>query len=648
MAAGSRPLAGPVALLAAVAALALGLAPAAHAGGLGAGGTGGAQVTYVEATEAGLRILVEVPEGAAVDLDAVSVAVDGRNAPATAEPTGDGAVVERTTVLAVDTSLSMRGARFAAAKAAATTYLDAAPADVAVGIVTFDSDVEEALAPTTDRDAARAVVAGLSLSRETLLHDGVVQAVASLGDEGARSVLVLSDGADTSDTPVADVTAAISEADVRVDVVALDESADEAGSLTAVVEAGGGQLVQADPAALRAALVDQAEALGRQVLVTAAVPASVTAAEASIVVDLPTAAGRSLTAEAYAAIEGAGSPAVAIAREAAGLTVPRPLMYVGVVALGLGLGLLLVLLVPRRATVTDAAEERLSRWSAGARSGPAEEARPRVDTEAALSQAKDAAASVLRRNRGLELRIAKRLEAAGSGIKPAEWLLLQLGVFLLAGLVGLLLGGGSLVVGLVAMLLGALGPWLWLGIKRTKRVNAFNAALPDTLSLMSGSLSAGLSLAQSVDTIVREGTEPVASEFKRVLVETRLGVSLEDALEGVTERFESKDFGWVVMAIRIQRQVGGNLAELLDTVAATMREREYLRRQVRTLSAEGRLSMYVLGGLPPLFVFYLVLTQGDYVAPLFTEPLGWLMLATAGVLLGVGMLWMSRIVKVEV
>ena len=130
---------------------------------------------------------------------------------------------------------------------------------------------------------------------------------------------------------------------------------------------------------------------------------------------------------------------------------------------------------------------------------------------------------------------------------------------------------------------------------------------------MSGSLSAGLSLAQSVDTIVREGSEPIAGEFRRVLVETRLGVSLEDALEGVGERFESKDFEWVVMAIKIQRQVGGNLAELLDTVAATMREREYVRRQVAALAAEGKLSAWVLGGLPPLFMLYLLLTNRDYV-----------------------------------
>ena len=121
-------------------------------------------------------------------------------------------------------------------------------------------------------------------------------------------------------------------------------------------------------------------------------------------------------------------------------------------------------------------------------------------------------------------------------------------------------------------------------------MKAFNEGLADTLQLISGSLSAGLSLAQSVDTVVREGMEPIADEFKRVLVETRLGVPLEAALQGVAERMGSKDFEWVVMAIRIQREVGGNLAELLNTVGATLRERDYLRRQVQTLAAEGKLS----------------------------------------------------------
>ena len=154
---------------------------------------------------------------------------------------------------------------------------------------------------------------------------------------------------------------------------------------------------------------------------------------------------------------------------------------------------------------------------------------------------------------------------------------------------------------------------MYLGRRRKRRKKKFEAALPDTLQLMSGSLAAGLSLAQSVDTIVREGTEPIAGEFRKVLVETRLGLSLETALQGVADRFQSKDFDWVVMAINIQRQVGGNLAELLNTVAATMREREYIRRQVAALAAEGKLSAYVLGGLPPAFLLYLLLANRDYV-----------------------------------
>jgi tight adherence protein B len=185
-------------------------------------------------------------------------------------------------------------------------------------------------------------------------------------------------------------------------------------------------------------------------------------------------------------------------------------------------------------------------------------------------------------------------------------------------------------------------------MRRSRRRKAFGKALPDTLQLISGSLAAGLSLAQSIDTVVNDGVEPVSGEFRRVLVETRLGVSLEEALEGVAARFESKDFSWVVMAIRIQRQVGGNLAELLDTVAGTMRERAYLRRQVAALAAEGKLSAYVLGGLPPLFLIYLVLTNWTYVHPLFDDPRGWVMLGGGTLWLGVGVFWMSRLVKVEV
>jgi tight adherence protein B len=322
-------------------------------------------------------------------------------------------------------------------------------------------------------------------------------------------------------------------------------------------------------------------------------------------------------------------------------------MYAGVGAFGLGLVVLLTLLVPQPDRPLTAAE-RVTRYTDRPVQGGHESDGPRIDTDQALTTAKDAAAGLLKRSGGLEGRISRRLEAAGSELKSSEWLLLHTAIFVGSGLLGLLIGGGSVLTGILFMALGGFGPWLYLGRRRTKRRKAFNASLPEALQLMSGSLAAGLSLAQSVDTIVREGVDPIASEFKRVLIEARLGVTLEDALEGVAARFESRDFEWVVMAIRIQRQVGGNLAELLETVAATMREREYVRRQVNALAAEGKLSAIVLGALPPVFLLYLTLTQREFVMPLFTDPRGWAMLGFGAGWLGVGIFWMSRLIRVEV
>jgi tight adherence protein B len=325
-------------------------------------------------------------------------------------------------------------------------------------------------------------------------------------------------------------------------------------------------------------------------------------------------------------------------------------MYAGIGALGLGLLVLLMLAIPRERSLST--EERVVQYAAraaggGAGSAPMDAPRARPE-ESALASAKSAAANVLKRNRSLEARIAQRLEGGGSHWRPAEWLLFHAAMFILVSVLGLVIGGGNLIVGVIFMIVGAWVPWMYLGFKRNRRKKKFERVLPDTLQLMAGSLAAGLSLAQSVDTIVKDGTEPVASEFRKVLIETRLGLSLETALQGIADRFQSKDFEWVVMAINIQRQVGGNLAELLKTVANTMREREYIRRQVAALAAEGKLSAMVLGGLPPGFLLYLMLANHKYVMVLFQRPLGILMLCGGAFWLSVGVFWMSRLVKVEV
>jgi tight adherence protein B len=227
-------------------------------------------------------------------------------------------------------------------------------------------------------------------------------------------------------------------------------------------------------------------------------------------------------------------------------------------------------------------------------------------------------------------------------------MLIHVGVAVGAALMALLLSGGKVLPTTLGLALGLGLPFGYLIHKESRRTSAFLAQMPDTLQLIAGSLSAGYSMPQAMDAVVREGTQPITGEFNRALVEARLGVPIEDALDGIAERMQSKDFAWVVMAIRIQREVGGNLAELLTTVAGTLRERERLRRQVKVLSAEGRLSAWILGLLPLAFALYLMLAQPEYLEPLVTEPLGLAMVGLGLLLLAVGAIWLRKTVKVEV
>ena len=608
-------------------------------------------IAHVETTEDGLRVLVSVPPGTDVELTGVTGRLDGDQLAATATSTGSDATVERTTVLAMDTSDSMsRNGRFEAAKAAALAFLDHVPTDVEVGIVTFDGQVATALEPTTDRAAAEIVVEGLELSEGTLLYDGVLAAVDVAGEDGQRSVLVLSDGADTGKaTDITDVTTAIEETATLVDVVSLDQEnkPKAAAALSELAAAGQGQVIESTGDALAEAFAAEAEVLAEQILVTAPLPAGFDAEEATVTITLPTADGE-LVASAFAKIQDApddttGSSAAPINPDD-GVQLPDWALYAGILVFGFGLVTAAMLLVPAKAQPMTLAE-RVTAYTASA--GPAKpDAAPASDPR--FDHAKAAAEGVLDRNKGLEEKLARRLAAAGSSLKPSEWLLLHVGIVLVSGLVGLVVGGGNIVIGVLCLAAGFFLPRIWLSFKAGRRRKAFNAALPDTLQLMSGSLSAGLSLAQSVDTITREGQEPIAGEFKRVLVESRIGIALEDAFDGVAERFDSKDFAWAVMAIRIQRQVGGNLAELLTTVAGTMRERQYLRRQVNALAAEGKLSAIILSALPPVFFVFVYLTNREYMEPLFTTGLGIMLLSGAFLWLGVGIFWMSRMIKVEI
>jgi tight adherence protein B len=244
-------------------------------------------------------------------------------------------------------------------------------------------------------------------------------------------------------------------------------------------------------------------------------------------------------------------------------------------------------------------------------------------------------------------RLAVQLERAGIALRPQEWLLIWAGVAatsIIAGLVFLPWWAGLPIGALV----GVGGPWLVRVYLAKLRIGKFAEQLPDALQMIVGSLQSGFSLPQALDTLVREAPAPISTEFGRVLAETQLGSELEDALERAAERTKSADLECMVMAIRIQHEVGGSLAEVLTTAVATMRDRFRMHRQVRALSAEGRLSAYVLIGLPISIGAYMFVFNPDYVRPLYTEFWGIVMLAAGVLMLCAGAFWMSRLIKVEV
>jgi Flp pilus assembly protein TadB len=245
-------------------------------------------------------------------------------------------------------------------------------------------------------------------------------------------------------------------------------------------------------------------------------------------------------------------------------------------------------------------------------------------------------------------RLAERLDLAGVARKPAEWALLGL-------CLGVVVAGAlSLITSfvLIGVLVGALIGWLTmrisLSMRIVKRRTSFAEQLPDTLQVVASALRAGFSLAQALDAVVREDTQPIAGELSRALAEVRLGGDLEDGLEAVADRMDSDDLRWTIMAIRIQQGVGGNLAEVLLTIAGTIRERGFLRRQIRALSAEGRLSAYILVALPILIGIWLFVSASAYMRPLYTTHVGQLMLLGACVLVVIGALWMRKLIRIKI
>lgn len=592
---------------------------------------------------------------------------------ASAQPLGDSTQpLRQTAVLAVDVSGSLGPDGIAAVRAAATRFLQSVPPEVEVGLVTFGVPPDVVVEPTTDHALVQERVDELDDGGGTGLYDAVALAVGELPGTGSQRIVLLTDGRDEAAAPgspgsvatLDDVVTAVQASGAEMTAVGFGDGAGEE-PLQRLAEAGRGQLVDAaDQAALTGAFQAVADRIATDLQVTAPVPAEAAGLRGNLVVTVPAGQDR-LRTTAYTSFVGApgASPSAEPSPPPALASVPSVQVRLSPAVVALAVAAVFVALATTTVVVLglvrsgggpEALRRRnLSQYSyLGARPGVALVGRdPATSTRLGDNAVARGAVQLAGRvvdNRGYGARLGRRLESADVPLRAAEWVVLHVLIALGGALLLLLVSAGQPLAALVGLLLGVVGPHVYLEVRETRRRKAFLRLMPETLGLMASGLRAGYSMPQAIESVVREGQEPLRSEFNRALVETRLGVSPDDALEAVSDRMRSKDFRWVVMAIRIQREVGGNLSELLDTVSATLRERARLHRQVEVLSAEGRLSGWIISLLPVVFTLYLLLAQPGYLRPLWQEPLGLLLLGTGGVLFLLGVLGLRWAVKVEV
>ena len=249
-------------------------------------------------------------------------------------------------------------------------------------------------------------------------------------------------------------------------------------------------------------------------------------------------------------------------------------------------------------------------------------------------------------DRGATNMIESALEQANLPLKPGEAIIAALGLALVVFVLFTAIFQ-SIMWGTIAAAVVLIGALLFVNQVAARTKKKFETQLPDTLNLLATSLRAGYSLLQAVEAVGEEAPEPTRREFGRAMAEIRLGRPINDALNDIAERLDSRDFEWTVMAIGIQREVGGNLAEVLQTTAETMVQRNRLRREMKALTAEGRISAIVLTALPFMIFAAVAVLNPGYLEPLIENTIGWIAIGAGLVFIGIGVFWMTRIVKVD-
>ena len=302
---------------------------------------------------------------------------------------------------------------------------------------------------------------------------------------------------------------------------------------------------------------------------------------------------------------------------------------------------------------------RLERYASGEQKQAAKSDNP------SLSEVLSSSAALATLNKAVEGRdfganLARDIARADLRLKVSEYLAIWVGSTLGVPAFMLLLsvlvpGLGNPVMLLIGGLIGFTIPKIWLGRRKAGRLNAFNKQLPDTITLIANALRAGSSFLQAIELVVRESRPPISTEFSRVIREVNLGLPFETAMENMVRRVRSDDLELMATAISIQHTVGGNLAEILDSIAYTIRERVRIKGEIRTLTAQQRLSGYVVGFLPIALAGFLFVAAPSFMDPMFLNPPGILglpagviVLMFGGFMMFIGFMLIRKIVDIEV
>ncbi|MCB0879185.1 MAG: type II secretion system F family protein [Thermoleophilia bacterium] len=558
-------------------------------------------------------------------------------------------------MLVLDTSLSMGfGTRFEDAVAAANKLIDRARPGDKIGLATFGGDAKVVVKPTTKLEKVRAAMADLQLADRTTMFDAV-SASAGAFDRSAkanRAMVLLSDGKDVGSVETLDEAAGEAiKAQAPIFTVAIRENADDQPRDLAELGNGtGGELrtvVGSD------GLDELFAELGRRILQPYWIEYRSSAPqgrELTFGIGVGRKASTPDATRTFRAVPTAAALSAADLPEAhpKDPIIPIPGGMQGVLIASIPFAILIFsfvwMMLDRRTTPNVLA--RIERYTALASETSVRREEPDGSMFRTLAAPFMKMSDAFLGRSAFFDRISFRAEQAAIAIKPSELFTAMLAFGALGLLIGLAVGKLFLVPILGVVMFYA--PNFWLRMKARKRRNSFDDQLPDVLQGISSSLKAGHSFNQAINAMIKDAPNPTSEEFSRVMTEARLGMPIEQALQHMADRMGSEDFDFAVTTVNIQRTVGGSLADILQMVGDTVRNRQQFRKKVKALTSMGQMSAYVLLGMPVFIALALTVMSPDYMAPLYGTTTGHLMIAAACFSMALGYFACMKVVSVKV